>query len=321
MKIALITGITGQTGSYLAEYLLSFGYEVHGIVRRSSSPNHWRIASFADRLQLHTADITDLPSLTGVLEKCQPNEVYNLAAQSFVPASWDAPLHTAEVNAVGVAVILEAIRRVNKGIAFYQASTSEMFGRAIAPQSESTPFHPRSPYSCSKVFAHHLTVNYRESYGMYAVSGICFNHESPRRGLEFVTRKITHAVAMIACKRQDKLALGNLDARRDWGFAGDYVRAMRLMLQQPTAQDYVVGTGETHSVGEFVRTAFEHAGISDWQQHVVTDKNLIRPAEVDVLRADASKIRALGWLPTVSFRELVAMMVDADLAIANRSGW
>lgn len=314
MTKALITGITGQTGSYLAEFLLHLGYDVYGVVRRSSSPNYSRIAAIKDKLTLLTADLTDLSSMASVIREVMPDEVYNLAAQSFVPTSWQAPLHTAEVNALGVATILEAIRRECKGARFYQASTSEMFGKVkVSPQNEDTAFHPRSPYACAKVHAHHLTVNYRESYGMFCCSGICFNHESPRRGLEFVTRKITHGVARIVTGKDKHLFLGNLDAKRDWGFAGDYVKAMYCMLREPEPRDYVVGTGETHTVREFCEQAFKHAGLFRWEDHVIADPRLFRPAEVDVLCADASRIRAIGWRPTVSFAGLVAMMVQADL--------
>jgi GDPmannose 4,6-dehydratase len=312
---ALITGITGQDGSYLAELLLANDYEVFGMIRRASTESVERIAHLGDRVTLVQGDLLDQPSLIAALRETEPAEVYNLAAQSFVPASWRQPVLTAEFTAVGVTRLLEAIRTVDPNIRFYQASTSEMFGRAEeTPQSERTRFHPRSPYGVAKVYAHYITVNYRESYGLFAVSGILFNHESPRRGLEFVTRKITDGVARISLGLADELRLGNLDARRDWGFAGDYVKAMWLMLQQPEPRDYVVGMGEAHTVGEFVETAFKHAGL-DAASHVVTDPALLRPAEVDDLVADATRARErLGWTPQVSFHGLVEMMVDADLA-------
>jgi GDPmannose 4,6-dehydratase len=313
-KRALITGITGQDGSYLAELLLDQGYEVHGVVRRASTSNYWRIEHLLDRVQLIAADLLDQLSLIRIIEKVQPDEFYNLAAMSFVPASWDQPMLTGEFNAQGVTRVLEAVRQVNPKIRIYQASSSEMFGKVReVPQSEMTPFYPRSPYGVSKVFAHYITVNYRESYDLFAVSGILFNHESPRRGLEFVTRKVTDGVARIKLGLADTLALGNLDAQRDWGFAGDYVRAMWLMLQQERADDYVIATGETHSVRDLVEVAFTHAGL-DWQKHVRLDPRFLRPAEVDLLIGDASKARAaLGWQPLVNFRALIHMMVDADL--------
>jgi GDPmannose 4,6-dehydratase len=311
---AVITGITGQDGSYLSEFLLEKGYEVIGVVRRSSSNNFWRIEHLLDRVTLRPADLLDQLSLIRLLDEVRPQEFYNLAAMSFVPASWDQPMLTAEFNAQGVTRILEAIRHVDPAIRLYQASSSEMFGKVReTPQNELTPFHPRSPYGVSKVFGHYITVNYRESYGLYASSGILFNHESPRRGLEFVTRKVAHGVARIKLGLADSLALGNLDARRDWGFAGDYVKAMWLMLQQDEPDDYVVATGIGHSVRDLVETAFSHAGL-DWQKYVRLDPKLLRPAEVDRLVGDASKARrVLGWQPTVDFRALVAMMVDADL--------
>ena len=314
-KKAIITGITGQDGSYLAELLLDQGYEVTGVVRRSSSPNLWRIEHLLDRISLRPADLLDQLSLMRIIQDVKPHEFYNLAAMSFVPASWDQPLLTGEYNSMGVTRMLEAIRQVDTGIRIYQASSSEMYGRVReVPQTELTPFYPRSPYGVSKVFGHYITVNYRESYGIYAVSGILFNHESPRRGLEFVTRKVTNGVAKIKLGLADHLSLGNLDAHRDWGFAGDYVRAMWLMLQQDKADDYVIATGVSHSVRELVEIAFGHAGL-DWQTYVRIDPALLRPAEVDHLIGDASKARKeLGWEPSVSFEQLVAMMVDADLA-------
>ena len=314
MPKALITGITGQDGSYLAELLLSKGYEVVGVVRRTSHHSYERIEHLLDRIEVVAADLLDQHSLTVVLQDTQPDEVYNLAAQSYVPTSWTQPVLTGEFTALGVTRILEAIRLVHPAARFYQASSSEMFGRvAETPQRETTSFYPRSPYGVAKVYGHWITVNYRESYNLYAVSGILFNHESPRRGIEFVTRKVTDAVARIKLGRARELRLGNLDARRDWGFAGDYVDAMWRMLQQPTPQDYVIGTGQAHSVRELVEAAFGHVGL-DWQDYVVRDPKFMRPAEVDVLLADPTKARKeLGWTPKVGFRELVAMMVDADL--------
>jgi len=319
-KRALITGITGQDGSYLAELLLDKGYEVHGMVRRSSTENFERIQHLTDRVRLFQADLLDQSSLVEALEEAQPEEVYNLGAQSFVPTSWRQPVLTAEFTAVGVTRLLEAIRRANPDIRFYQASSSEMFGKVReVPQSETTPFYPRSPYGVAKAYGHFITVNYRESYGLFAVSGILFNHESPRRGLEFVTRKISDGVARIKLGLADELRLGNLDAKRDWGFAGDYVEAMWLMLQAETPDDYVIATGEEHSVEEFADLAFAHAGL-DRNQHVKTDPAFLRPAEVDHLVGDAAKAREqLGWEPRVSFRELVEMMVDADLARLSRT--
>jgi GDPmannose 4,6-dehydratase len=312
---ALITGITGQDGSYLAELLLDEGYEVFGMVRRASTENFERISHLVDRVSLLQADLLDELSLMSALREAEPTEVYNLAAQSFVPTSWSQPVLTAEFTAVGVTRVLEAIRATNPEIRFYQASSSEMFGKVReVPQNELTPFYPRSPYGVAKAYGHFLTVNYRESYGLFAASGILFNHESPRRGLEFVTRKITDGVARIKLGLADELRLGNLDAQRDWGFAGDYVRAIWLMLQQEEARDYVIATGEAHSVQEFVNLAFGHAGV-DPERHVVTDPAFIRPAEVDHLVGDATRARdELGWEPRVSFGELVAMMVDADVA-------
>ena len=314
-KRAIITGITGQDGSYLAELLLEKGYEVIGLVRRSSTPHYWRIQHLLDRITLKPADLLDQLSLIRAIDEVRPHEFYNLAAMSFVPASWDQPLLTGEFNSMGVTRMLEAIRQVDPDIRIYQASSSEMFGRVReVPQTEMTPFYPRSPYGVSKVFGHYITVNYRESYGMFAVSGILFNHESPRRGLEFVTRKVTNAVARIKLGLADHVALGNLDACRDWGFAGDYVRAMWLMLQQDKADDYVIATGIAHSVRQLVEIAFGHVGL-DWQRYVRLDPALLRPAEVDHLIGDFSKARqVLGWSPRVDFEQLVAMMVDADLA-------
>ena len=313
-KRALITGITGQDGSYLAELLLGQGYEVVGITRRSSAPNLFRIQHLLSRIKLLPADLLDQLSLIRVLSEVRPQEVYNLAAMSFVPASWDQPMLTGEFNAQGVTRILEAVRQVDPSIKLYQASSSEMFGKVReVPQTELTPFYPRSPYGVSKVFGHYITVNYRESYGLFACSGILFNHESPRRGLEFVTRKVTDGVARIKLGLTDRLSLGNLEAQRDWGFAGDYVRAMWLMLQQDTPDDYVVATGVSHSVRELVETAFAAAGLR-WQDHVVTDPSLLRPAEVEHLIGDSSKARSvLGWQPEVDFRGLIEMMVQADL--------
>ena len=314
-KRALITGITGQDGSYLAELLLDEGYEVVGVVRRASAPNLWRIQHLLNRIELRPGDLLDQLSLIRVIEHVRPTEVYNLAAMSFVPASWDQPMLTGEYNSQGVTRVLEAIRHVDPKIRFYQASSSEMYGKVReVPQTELTPFYPRSPYGVSKVFAHYITVNYRESYNLFAVSGILFNHESPRRGLEFVTRKVTDGVARIKLGLSDTLKLGNLDAKRDWGFAGDYVRAMWLMLQQKEPDDYVIATGKSHSVGELVEVAFGHAGL-DWKKHVGIDPAFLRPAEVDLLIGDASKGRAhLGWEPKTDFEALVHMMVDADIA-------
>src|SRR3954470_1414761 len=314
-KRAVITGITGQDGSYLAEVLLEKGYQVTGIVRRLSAPNYGRIEHLLDRITLRPADLLDQLSLMRIVQDIRPHEFYNLAAMSFVPASWDQPLLTGEFNSQGVTRVLEAIRQVDPGIRLYQASSSEMYGRVReVPQTELTAFYPRSPYGVSKVFAHYITVNYRESYNLFAVSGILFNHESPRRGLEFVTRKVTDGVARIKLGLADSLALGNLDARRDWGFAGDYVRAMWLMLQQDSPDDFVIATGESHSVRQLVETAFEHAGL-DWEKYVKLDPRFLRPAEVDHLIGDPGKARrVLGWQPEVDFKALVTMMVDADLA-------
>jgi GDPmannose 4,6-dehydratase len=312
---ALITGITGQDGSYLAELLLAEGYTVFGMIRRASTENVERIAHLSDQVTLIQADLLDQFSLVEAIEEAAPTEIYNLAAQSFVPTSWRQPVLTAEFTAVGVTRILEAIRTADRPIRFYQASSSEMFGRVReVPQNELTPFYPRSPYGVAKVYGHYITVNYRESYGLFTVSGLLFNHESPRRGLEFVTRKITDGVARIKVGLADELRLGNLDAKRDWGFAGDYVRAMWLMLQQEQPADYVVATGTQHSVRDFVERAFEYAGL-DPDKHVVVDPELFRPAEVDHLVGDASRARQeLGWEPSVSFTELVDMMVEADIA-------
>jgi GDPmannose 4,6-dehydratase len=314
MPKALITGVTGQDGSYLAEFLLGKGYEVVGMVRRTSHDSYERIEHLLDRIEIVAADLLDQHSLTVVLQETRPDEVYNLAAQSFVPTSWNQPVLTGEFTALGVTRILEAIRLVSPKARFYQASSSEMFGKVSeTPQRETTSFYPRSPYGVAKVYGHWITVNYRESYDLFAVSGILFNHESPRRGIEFVTRKVTDGVARIKLGMAKDLRLGNLDARRDWGFAGDYVEAMWLMLQQAEPQDYVIGSGETHSVRELVELAFGHVGL-DYRQHVVSDPRFHRPAEVDLLLADASKAREeLGWKTRVSFPELVAMMVDADM--------
>jgi len=319
MPRALITGITGQDGSYLAELLLAKGYEVVGVVRRTSHHSYERIEHLLDRVQILPADLLDQHSLTMVIRETEPDEVYNLAAQSYVPTSWSQPVLTGEFTALGVTRILEAIRLAWPSARFYQASSSEMFGRAVeTPQRETTPFYPRSPYGVAKCYGHWITVNYRESYGLYAVSGILFNHESPRRGIEFVTRKVTDGAARIKLGKASELRLGNLDARRDWGFAGDYVDAMWRMLQPAEPRDYVIGTGETHTVRELVEIAFSHLGL-DWQRYVKQDERYLRPAEVDVLLADPSRARAeLGWSPTVDFRSLVTMMVDADLNLLSQ---
>jgi GDPmannose 4,6-dehydratase len=319
-KTALITGITGQDGSYLAELLLEKGYRVSGMVRRASTENFQRVEHLRDRITLLQGDLLDQTSIASVLDQVRPDEVYNLAAMSFVPTSWQKPVLTAEFTAVGVTRVLDALRQTCPRARFYQASSSEMFGKVReTPQKETTPFYPRSPYGVAKVYGHYITLNYRESYGLYACSGILFNHESPRRGLEFVTRKITHCVARIKLGLASELRLGNLQAKRDWGFAGDYVRAMWLMLQQPEADDYVIGTGTTHSVEEFVKIAFDHVGLP-WQRHVVVDPQFYRPAEVDLLLADPSKARSrLSWAPQVSFEQLVTMMVDADLALVDKN--
>lgn len=315
MKRAIVTGITGQDGSYLAEFLLAKGYKVYGMVRRSSTENFHRIEHIRDRITILQADLLDQLSIIELIEEVEPDEVYNLAAQSFVPTSWNQPTLTGEFTALGVTKMLEAIKLVNRKIKFYQASSSEMFGKVReTPQNEKTPFYPRSPYGVAKVYGHFITVNYRESYDMFAVSGILFNHESPRRGLEFVTRKITDAVARIAVGEAKELRLGNLNAKRDWGFAGDYIEAMWLMLQQKQAGDFVIATGESHTVREFAQLAFEHVG-RNWHKHVKVDKALYRPAEVTQLRGDPAKARkVLGWRPRVDFPQLVRMMVDADLA-------
>jgi len=319
-KRAIITGISGQDGSYLAELLLEKGYEVVGVVRRLSTPNHWRIEHLLDRIELRPADLLDQLSLIRVIDDVRPHEVYNLAAMSFVPASWDQPMLTGEYNAQGVTRMLEAVRQVDTSIRFYQASSSEMFGKVReTPQAETTPFYPRSPYGVSKVFAHYITVNYRESYDLFAVSGILFNHESPRRGLEFVTRKVSDGVAKVKLGLADKLSLGNLDAHRDWGFAGDYIRAMWSMLQQDTPDDYVIATGVSHSVQDLVRVAFSHVGL-DWHDYVETDPSFLRPAEVEHLIGDSTKARqVLDWLPSIDFDRLVRMMVDADLQRLERA--
>jgi GDPmannose 4,6-dehydratase len=317
-RVALITGITGQDGSYLAEFLLDKGYQVIGMVRRSSTVNFSRIHHIQDRITLVSGDLLDQVSLINVLQEYQPVEVYNLAAQSFVPTSWKQPVFTGDVTALGVTRMLEAIRTVDTGIRFYQASSSEMFGKVReVPQNEKTPFYPRSPYGVAKVYGHWITVNYRESYDLHVTSGILFNHESPRRGLEFVTRKVTYGVARIKLGLADGLRLGNLDSRRDWGYAGDYVRAMWLMLQQPKPDDYVVATEETHSIRELCEEAFGYVGL-DWEEYVAQDPRFMRPAEVDLLVGDATKARrVLGWKPEVDFRGLVRMMVDSDMELVK----
>ena len=316
MPKALITGITGQDGSYLADFLLEKGYEVIGMVRRSSTVNFARIHHIQDRITLVSGDLLDQVSLISILQEHQPGEVYNLAAQSFVPTSWKQPVFTGNVTALGVTRMLEAIRTMDKNIRFYQASSSEMFGKVReVPQNENTPFYPRSPYGVAKVYGHWITVNYRESYGLHATSGILFNHESPRRGLEFVTRKVTYGAAKIKLGLADELLLGNLDSRRDWGYAGDYVEAMWLMLQQPEPDDYVVATEETHSIRELCEEAFGYLNL-DWQEYVGQDPRFMRPAEVDLLVGDAGKARrVLGWEPRIDFRQLVRIMVDSDLAL------
>ncbi|MBU2637817.1 MAG: GDP-mannose 4,6-dehydratase [Nanoarchaeota archaeon] len=324
-KTALITGITGQDGSYLAEFLLSKGYNVYGLIRRSSTETTGRIQHLVDegRIQLIGGDIIDHLSLIQAIQKSGADEVYNLASMSYVKASWEHPVATADYTGISVTKMLEAIRTVNPKVKFYQASSSEMFGKVQeTPQSEKTPFYPRSPYGIAKLFGHWTTVNYRESYNMFACSGILFNHESPRRGMEFVTRKIAYNVAKIKLGLSDSFSLGNMDAKRDWGFAGDYVKAMWLMLQQDKPEDYVIGTGETHSVREFVETAFNHVGIKDWQNHVKVDKKHLRPAEVELLMADPAKAKGqLGWQPATSFKELVAMMVDSDIGQLKNEGF
>ena len=319
-KTAFITGITGQDGSYLAELLLEKGYDVYGMVRRSSVEKYDRIEHIKDKIELIQGDLLDELSLMTVLKKVKPTELYNLAAMSFVPTSWEQPVLTAEFTGVGVVKVLEAIRNVDPSIRFYQASSSEMFGKVReVPQSELTPFYPRSPYGVAKVYGHYITVNYRESYNLFACSGILFNHESPRRGYEFVTRKVTNAVAKIKHGLQDKLFMGNLDSKRDWGFSGDYVEAMWLMLQQPKPDDYVIATGETHTVRELVEVAFSHVGLN-WEDYVEIDPKFIRPAEVDLLIGDPSKAKkVLGWKPKVNFEGLVKMMVDSDMAIWDKA--
>ena len=314
-KTALITGISGQDGSYLAEFLLAQGYDVHGMKRRTSTKSSGRIEHLLDQISLHEGDLLDSTSLGRLIEQVKPDEVYNLAAQSFVPVSWEQPIFTSEVTGLGVTRMLDAVMHVDKRTRFYQASSSEMFGKVReSPQNEWTPFHPRSPYGVAKAYGHHITVNYRESYGMFACSGILFNHESPRRGLEFVTRKIANGVARIKAGLDEELRLGNLDAKRDWGHARDYVRAMWMILQEDKPDDFVIGTGEMHSVREFVEIAFDWVGL-DWQEYVVVDPKFYRPAEVDQLLADPTKARKqLGWEPKVTFEELVREMVDHDLA-------
>ena len=312
---ALITGVTGQDGSYLAELLLEKGYKVYGMVRRASSDHFERLAHLHNRIELREGDLLDQLSIITLLHAIEPHEIYNLAAQSFVPTSWEQPILTSEATALGVTRMLEAIRVVDRSIRFYQASSSEMFGKVReSPQNERTPFYPRSPYGVAKVYGHHITVNYRESYGLYALSGILFNHESPRRGKQFVTRKVTHGAARIKLGLAADLHLGNLDARRDWGYAGDYVEAMWMMLQQSTADDFVIATGETHTVRELCEVAFARVGL-DWRNHVVVDPAHVRPAEVDTLIGDARKAhKVLGWAPKVTFQHLIEMMVDHDLA-------
>ena len=318
-KKAIITGITGQDGSYLAEFLLEKGYEVTGMVRRSSTEKFDRIEHFKDKVNIRQADLLDQYSIIKLLDDVQPDEIYNLAAMSFVPTSWNQPVLTAEFTAIGVTRMLEAVRAVNPKIKFYQASSSEMFGKVKdVPQHEKTPFHPRSPYGVAKVYGHWITVNYRESYDIFGVSGILFNHESPRRGLEFVTRKVTYNAAKIKLGMASELRMGNLEAKRDWGFAGDYVEAMWLMLQQPEPDDYVIATGQTHSVLELVQTAFAYLDL-DYHDYVKVDERFIRPAEVDLLIGDSSKaMKAMGWQPQVNFAELVKMMVDADMRLLKK---
>jgi len=320
-KKALITGITGQDGSYLAELLLEKGYEVYGLVRRLSTPNTENIKHLLDKVELVSGDLLDQKSLDDAVNETQPDEVYNLAAQSFVKTSWNQAVLTGEYTALGVTRMLEAVKTVNPKIKFYQASSSEMFGKVTeTPQKETTRFYPRSPYGVAKVYGHYITVNYRESYDMFACSGILFNHESPRRGIEFVTRKISHAVARISLGRQDKIVLGNLDSKRDWGYAGDYVDAMWRMLQQDEPDDYVIATGETHSIQDFVEEAFKAIGVEDWRAHVESNNpKFMRPAEVDYLIGDYKKAKdVLGWSPKTSFKDLVAMMVNADLAAEKK---
>jgi len=320
-KRALITGITGQDGSYLAEFLLLKDYKVFGLTRRTSTPNYERIKHIEDKIELIPGDLLDQQSLTAAVHHSQPHEIYNLAAQSFVATSWSQPVLTGEFTALGATRMLEAIRQVKPDAKFYQASSSEMFGKVRQkPQNESTPFHPRSPYGVAKVYSHWITINYRESYNLFTVSGILFNHESPRRGLEFVTRKISHGVAKISLKQADHISLGNLNAKRDWGFAGDYVEAMWMMLNQEKPNDYVIATGENHSVAEFIQEAFKVIGISDWKKYIKVAKELFRPAEVDFLIGDASKAhKVLGWKPKVTFPRLVKMMVEADITLLSKN--
>ena len=320
-KSALITGITGQDGSYLAEFLLEKGYKVFGLTRRTSTPNYERIKHIEDKIQLIPGDLLDQQSLITAIEKSDPDEIYNLAAQSFVETSWSQPVLTGEFTALGVTRMLEAQRQIKSKAKFYQASSSEMFGMVKeSPQNENTPFHPRSPYGVAKVYGHWITINYRESYDMFCVSGILFNHESPRRGLEFVTRKISHGVAKIHLGQSDHVVLGNLSAKRDWGFAGDYVRAMWMMLQQGKPQDFVVATGQNHTVAEFAKEAFGAVGIDNWEKYVKVSKELFRPAEVDFLIGDAAKAKkVLGWEPQTSFKDLVKMMVDADIELLKKN--
>ena len=318
-KRAVITGITGQDGSYLAEFLLEKDYEVFGLIRRSSTVTFERISHLQDKVELISGDLLDQKSLVTALQTSKPHEVYNLGAQSFVPASWEQPMLTGEITGLGVTRMLEAIRTTDEKIRFYQASTSELFGKAQeTPQSETTPFYPRSPYGVSKLYAHWITINYRESFDMFACAGILFNHESPRRGLEFVTRKITHAVARIKHDKDEELRLGNLDARRDWGFAGDFVQAMWLMLQQDKPDDFVIATGETRTIREFCQVAFDRAGL-DWENYVVIDERFFRPAEVNILLGDAAKAsETLGWKPETSFEKMVQLMVDHDLEMVAK---
>ena len=320
-KRALITGITGQDGSYLAEFLLSKDYKIFGLTRRTSTPNYERIRHIQDKIELIPGDLLDQQSLTSAISYSKPDEIYNLAAQSFVATSWSQPVLTGEFTALGTTRMLEATRQVGPQAKFYQASSSEMFGQVKeTPQTETTPFHPRSPYGVAKVYGHWITINYRESYDLFTVSGILFNHESPRRGLEFVTRKISHGVAKIHLGQQENIILGNLDAKRDWGFSGDYVEAMWMMLQQKNPDDYVIATGENHSVQEFIEEAFKVIGISNWKKYVKTTSELYRPAEVDFLIGDASKARkALGWRPKVSFKELIKIMVEADIKLLQKN--
>lgn len=321
MKRALITGITGQDGSYLAELLLKKGYRVFGLTRRTSTPNYERIKHIIDKIELIPGDLLDQQSLTSAINHSKPDEIYNLAAQSFVATSWSQPVLTGEFTALGVTRMLEAVRQVKPDAKFYQASSSEMFGKVReSPQNEKTPFHPRSPYGVAKVYGHWITINYRESYDLFTVSGILFNHESPRRGLEFSTRKISHGVARIYLDQADRIVLGNLEAKRDWGFAGDYVEAIWMMLQHREPDDYVIATGENHSVAEFVEESFKVIGINNWKKYVKIDKSLFRPAEVDFLIGDSSKARRiLGWKPKVAFSQLVKMMVDADIELLSKN--